>query len=219
MARLDGREPRDDEDGHASQDLITGGGALQPNAEPEVEHAAGGGERNATPTHQTCPRWYALYTRSHCEQLVYEQLVARGFSVFLPKLDVWSRRGGIRHRISLPMFPSYLFLHHLMDKIGFIEVSKARGLVRILGERWDRLSVVPESEIDAIQRVLRAELPVSPHPYLREGQQVRITHGPLAGVEGILIQSKPNKGLLVLSIELLRRSIAVEVDATAVGVA
>jgi transcriptional antiterminator NusG len=145
--------------------------------------------------------------------------MARGFAVFLPKLELWSRRGGIRHRISTPMFPSYLFLRHAMDKISFIEVCKARGLVRILGERWDRLSTVPESEIDAIQRVLRAELPVVPHPYLREGQRVRITEGPLMGVEGILVQSKPNKGLLVLSVELLRRSIAVEVDATVVGVA
>ena len=192
---------------------------MQPNAEPELDRAAGGGELDVTRAHQTRPQWYALYTRSHCEQLVYEQLAARGFSVFLPKLDVWSRRGGVRHRISMPMFPSYLFLHRIMDKIGFIEIAKARGLVRILGERWDRLSIVPESEIDAIQRVLQAELPVAPHPYLREGQRVRIIYGPLTGVEGILVQSKPNKGLLVLSIELLRRSIAVEVDATVVGAA
>jgi transcriptional antiterminator NusG len=192
---------------------------LQQNAEPDLGRAAGGGELNGTPVQQTRPQWYALYTRSHCEQLVYEQLAARGFSVFLPKLDVWSRRGGVRHRISIPMFPSYLFLHHIMDKVGFIDVSKARGLVRVLGERWDRLSPVPESEINAIQRVLQAELPVAPHPYLREGQRVRITHGPLSGVEGILLQSKLSKGLLVLSIELLRRSVAVEVDATAVVIA
>jgi transcription antitermination factor NusG len=117
------------------------------------------------------------------------------------------------------MFPSYLFLRQVMDKVAYIDVSKARGLVRILGERWDRLSPVPESEINAIQRVLQAELPVAPHPYLREGQRVRITHGPLNGVEGILVQTKLNKGLLVLSIELLRRSVAVEVDATAVAIA
>jgi transcriptional antiterminator NusG len=168
------------------------------------------------PTH---PHWYALYTRSHCEQLVYDQLTAKGFAVFLPKMEIWSRRGGIRHRIPTPMFPSYLFLHHGMHKLSFIEINKVRGLVRILGERWDRLSVVPDAEIEAIQRVLSAELPVIPHPYLREGQRVRITHGPLMGVEGILVQSKPNKGLLVLSVELLRRSIAVEVDSTLVGAA
>ena len=178
--------------------------------------AVGDSEPPMQSADEPSPQWYALYTRSHCEQLVHDQLAAKGFAVFLPKMEVWSRRGGIRHLISTPMFPSYLFLHHLMDKISFIQVHKVRGLVRILGERWDRLSVIPEREIEAIQRVLYAELPVIPHPYLREGQRARILHGPLAGVEGILVQSKPNKGLLVLSVELLRRSIAVEVDATVV---
>jgi transcription antitermination factor NusG len=134
-------------------------------------------------------------------------------------MEVWSRRGGVRHRIAIPMFPGYLFLHHTMDKISFIEVCKARGLVRILGERWDRLSIVPEPEIEAVKRVLGAQLPVLPHPYLSEGQRVRITNGPLAGVEGILVQMMPTKGLLVLSIDLLQRSIAVEIDATMVGAA
>ncbi len=192
---------------------------MQAHADTEFDRAVGDGEPAATSWPQVSPQWYALYTRSHCEQLVYEQLVARGFAAFLPKIDVWSSRGGIRRRISIPMFSSYLFLHQVMDKYSFIEVYKARGLVRILGERWDRLSIVPELEIDAIQRVLRTHLPVVPHPYLREGMRVRITHGPLNGVEGILVQSKPNKGLLVLSVDLLRRSIAVEVDETVVGVA
>jgi transcriptional antiterminator NusG len=197
--------------------LTKGGEALQKDAAAALDRPVGDGELSTHALDQTAPQWYALYTRSHCEQLVYDQLLARGFSAFLPKMDVWSRRGGIRHRISTPMFPSYLFLRHAMDKNSFIEVSKARGLVRILGERWDRLSIVPEIEIEAIQRVLRAELPVIAYPYLHTGQRVRITEGPLTGVEGILVQSKPSKGLLVLSIDLLRRSIAVEVDATVVG--
>jgi transcriptional antiterminator NusG len=179
----------------------------------------GGGATAATGSDPKRPHWYALYTRSHCEQLVYNQLATKGFAVFLPKLDIWSRRNGIQRQIPAPMFPSYLFLHRAMSKLSFIEVSKARGLVRILGERWDRLSTVPEAEIEAIQRVLSAKLPVVSHPYLREGQRVRIMQGPLTGVEGILVHSKPNKGLLVLSIDLLRRSIAVEVDSTLVGAA
>jgi transcription antitermination factor NusG len=99
-----------------------------------------------------------------------------------------------------------------MDKMSYIDVRKARGLVRILGERWDRLSVVPDAEIDAIQKALSTPLPIRPHPYLQEGQRVRITQGPLTGIEGILLQSKPAKGLLILSIDLLQRSVAVEVD-------
>jgi transcription antitermination factor NusG len=162
------------------------------------------------------PEWYALYTRSHCEQLVRDQLAAKGFHLFLLKVEIWSRRGGVRRSIAVPLFSSYLFLRHTMDKHGYIEVRKARGLVRILGERWDRLAVVPEAEIAAVQRVVAGQLPVWAHPYLREGQRVRITQGPLAGVEGLLVEGKWHKGLLVLSIDLLQRSVAVEVDCTAV---
>jgi transcription termination/antitermination protein NusG len=160
--------------------------------------------------------WYALYTRSRCEQLVYNQLATKGFHVFLPKLEMWSRRAGEQHLSLVPIFPSYLFLHHTMDKLSYIEVRKARGLVRILGERWDRLSMVPDVEMEAIQRVLRSRLPALPYPYLKEGQYIRITHGTLAGVEGILVHSKPGKGRLVLSVDLLRRSVAVEVDCSGV---
>jgi transcriptional antiterminator NusG len=117
------------------------------------------------------------------------------------------------------MFPGYLFLHHLVDKASYIEVCESIGLVSILGERWDRLEVVPDSEIGAIQQALRARLPVFPHPYLREGQRVRIARGPLADVEGIFVRGNPNKGVLIISIDMLRRSVAVEVDCTLVAAA
>ncbi len=158
------------------------------------------------------PLWYALYTRSRCEQLVCDQLSAKGFHIFLPRIDVWSQRAGRRHLISVPMFPGYLFWRHVVDKRSYIEVRKARGLVRVLGECWDQPSVVPDAEIEAIQTTLQASTPIMPHPYLREGQRVRITQGPLRGVEGILVQSKPAKGLLILSVDLLQRSVAVEID-------
>jgi transcription antitermination factor NusG len=160
-----------------------------------------------------------LWTRSNCEQLVYDQLAVKGFHLFLPKMKAWSRRGGYRHLSHLPMFQSYLFLCHAMDKASYLEVRKTTGLVRLLGERWDRLEVVSEAEIEAIQRIQEARLPVLPHPYLRDGQRVRITRGPLADIEGVLVRSRPNKGLLIVSIDMLRRSVAVEVDCTLVTAA
>src|SRR5437762_13986911 len=60
--------------------------------------------------------WHVLWTRSHSEQLVYDQLVAKSFHPFLPTYEVWSRRHGLRHRIRIPMFPGYLFLHDALDK-------------------------------------------------------------------------------------------------------
>jgi transcription termination/antitermination protein NusG len=160
------------------------------------------------------PAWHVLWTRSNCETLVGEQLTAKGFQVFLPTLEVWSRRGGARRRIRVPMFPGYVFLHHALDKWSDVEVRKARGLVTILGLSWERRAVVPTGEVDAVRRVSDARLPAMTHAYLREGQRVRITRGPLADVEGILVRTKPGKGLLVVSVELLQRSVAVEVDCT-----
>jgi transcription termination/antitermination protein NusG len=119
----------------------------------------------------------------------------------------------------VPMFPGYLFLHHLMDKTSYTEVRKSAGLVSILGGTWDRLATLPDSEIAGIQQVVRASLPVIPYPYLREGDRIRIARGPLAGVEGMFIRANPSKGLLVVSISMLQRSIAVEVDCTLVSAA
>ena len=170
---------------------------------------------DVTPS-ETAARWHALWTHGHCELLVFDQLVAKGFDAFLPRIRTWSRRGKTRHLITEPMFPGYLFLRHAIDRHAHVEILKTRGLARILGERWDRPAIVADADIESIQRVLDTDVPVFPHAYLREGQRVRIVDGPLADLTGILIQRKPNRGHLVISVELLRRSVAVEVDCTQV---
>ena len=141
-------------------------------------------------------RWFAIWTHSHCEQLVHDQLNAKGFPAFLPIVRIWSRRTGVRRLIPRPMFPGYLFVHHMVDKASYIEILKTKGIVRILGGRWDRLTPVADAEIEALQRVITTDLVVLPHPYMREGQRVRIDAGPLAGIEGIFVRSRPNRGLL-----------------------
>jgi transcriptional antiterminator NusG len=160
------------------------------------------------------PSWRVLWTRSNCEQLVHDQLAVKGFDVFLPTADTWARRGGVRRRECTPLFRGYLFLRHAMDKASYLEVCRARGLVRVLGERWDQLEIVPDSEIEAIQRLFYSGLPILPYPYLREGQRVRITDGPLADTEGTVVRVNPKKGLLVVSVNLLQRSVAVHLDCT-----
>jgi transcription termination/antitermination protein NusG len=167
-------------------------------------------------TDQVTARWFALWTHSHCEQLVHDQLAAKGFRVFLPTMRTWSRRAGKQRLIPVPMFQGYLFINHAIDKCSYIEILKTRGLVRILGGQWDELLPVADAEIDALERIQDAGVPVLPHAYLHDGQRVRINTGPLAGVEGVLVRSRPNRGVLVLSVDLLRQSVAVEVDCTAV---
>jgi transcription antitermination factor NusG len=156
--------------------------------------------------------WHVLWTRSHCEQAVHDQLAARGFHPFLPKLRRWSRRAGLRHLISVPLFPGYLFLNDSLDKPSHAALRKTQGLAAVLGERWDRPASVPSGEVEAIRRVVESGADVFPHLYLREGQRVRIAAGPLDGLEALLVRHRPHKGLVVVSVHLLQRSIAVELD-------
>lgn len=159
-------------------------------------------------------RWHVIWTRSNCEQLAYESLTDKGFELFLPMLDRWTRRRGARCLKRVPMFPGYMFVRHAIDKWSYIDLCNTKGVVRLLGESWDRLATVPDREIDAIRAVAETGLPRMPHPYLETGQRVRVTHGQLANVEGILVERDPQQGLLVLSVELLRRSVAVQIDCT-----
>ena len=158
--------------------------------------------------------WWALWTRSHCERLVRDALASRGFEVFLPEVEQWSRRAGIRHVVRTPMFPGYLFLRDGLDRAAHVEVRKARGLVAVLGAPGEGPAPVPDGEVDGLRAVVASGVPVMTHPYLKAGQRVRITAGPFADVEGVLLRTRPQKGLLVLSVNLLQRSVAVEIDCT-----
>jgi transcription antitermination factor NusG len=172
---------------------------------------AGSEPRSGSP-----PQWHVLWTRSNCEQIVHAELRAKGYESFLPMVGAWNRRCGVRSWRTMPLFPGYLFLRHVMDKYSYIDVCKVRGLVRLLGARWDRLAVVPDRQIESVRTVLQSDSPARRYGYLREGQMVRIAKGPLANIEGRLVRADQHKGLLVLSIELLRRSVAVEVDCSLV---
>ena len=187
-----------------------GGGALSLLANTEKE-VADMSERH--------PQWYALWTHSHCEQLVKGQLDARGFEVFLPTTGVWSWRAGVKHRIRRALFPGYLFVRDELSGARYVDLLKARGLVGVLGGQDGSPGEIPETEIEAIRTLVSSELPASPYPYLETGQRVRINEGPLIGVEGILVDRRASKGLLVLSVHLFHRSVAVEVDsASAIAV-
>ena len=176
---------------------------------------------NLQHTHQTSehehhPHWYALWTHSHCEQSVSDQLSSKGFSAFLPEMSVWSKRRGAQRLIRTPMFPGYLFVQDEMDKASYLEILKSRGVVRILEDGWTRLTPVPDADIAAIRQIVDAEVPVFAHQHLAHGDRVEVVEGPLTGLEGFFEHDKPSKGRLVLTVDLLGRSVAVEVNCTAV---
>ena len=160
--------------------------------------------------------WYALWLRSNYEHAVSQQLSAKGFEPFLPEVHTWSRRLGARRTIRTPMFPGYLFVRAALDKHRYLDLLKVQGVVRILEDGWTRLTPVPDVEIDAIQQIAASGMVVFPCAHLLGGERVRVLDGPLAGVEGQFVYEKPSKGRLVVSVDMLGRSIAVELDAACV---
>jgi transcription antitermination factor NusG len=159
--------------------------------------------------------WYAIWTRSHCERLVEQQLTARGFSPFLPEVRAARKTAGRTARnnvMAAPMFPGYLFVRDAMTKERYVEMLGVRGIVRVLEDGWTRLTPVPESDIDAIRHIVESGVAVFPHPLLRHGDRVRVVDGPLSGIEGIFVTDSQQKGRLVVTIDLLGRSVALEVS-------
>lgn len=154
------------------------------------------------------PQWFALYTCANHERRVAAQLEARGLEHFLPLYR--SRRNWKDRRmfLDLPLFPGYVFARFAISARRL--VLEARGVVRLVGSNGCP-SPLAEPEIAALRVGLSNALRFEPHPYLTAGTRVRILHGPLAGMAGILIRKK-NRCRVILSVDLIARSVAVEVD-------
>ncbi|HEV2386520.1 MAG TPA: UpxY family transcription antiterminator [Candidatus Acidoferrales bacterium] len=160
------------------------------------------------------PRWYAAYTCANHEKQVAAQLLERGVEHFLPLYKTMHRWKDRRIRLQLPLFPGYVFVRlALRDRLKVLQVP---SVVRFVG--FGGLpTALPEDEIETLRAGLSCGLRAQPHPYLAFGRRVPITNGPLAGMEGIL-QRRKGKYRVVLSVDLIMRSIAVEASIADLGV-
>lgn len=153
--------------------------------------------------------WYAIYTRHQHEKTVARFLSEKGFEIFLPILTVVRRWKDRTKELSLPLFPCYVFLWGTLRRR--VEIVTTPGFHSFVGF-GDQPVSIPQEEIEAVRLALTSGSSVEPYPFLRYGDRVRINSGPLEGLEGILLRKK-NTCRLVLSVELLEKSVAVEVDA------
>ena len=152
--------------------------------------------------------WYAAYTSANHEKRVAEQFGRKEIEHFLPLYEAVHRWKDRRVRLQLPLFPGYVFVRlPLSEKLKVLQVP---GVSRLVGF-GDRPVALPEEEIEGLRIGMRRDVKMEPHPYLSQGRRVRIIKGPLTGMEGILLRKRANLRL-VLSIELIMRSIVVDVD-------
>jgi len=152
------------------------------------------------------PQWFAAYTRANHEGRVAHELTQRGVENYLAQYQsrrIWKDRQVL---LSMPLFPGYVFVHlSLQHKLRVLQVPGVACLVSFGG----RPAALPAAEFERIRALLNRESGVTPHPYLATGRRVRVSSGPFAGLEGIVIRRK-NRHRLVISLEIIERSISVE---------
>ncbi len=159
--------------------------------------------------------WFAVHVKSRHEFQVSERLSGAGIEAFLPAVERLSRWKDRNKLIRFPLFPGYLFVHIEKSHKALLTILKAKGVVRLLGNAPGEPEPVPDEQILSLRKIIEAKTELDPYPYLREGQLVRIKKGPLAGVEGILVE-KAGQHKLVLSVDILRQSTALTINASEV---
>ncbi len=154
-------------------------------------------------------RWFAVYTNSHHEKCVARHFSERELECFLPlyqKVHRWAKRNSVR--LDLPLFPNYVFVHITPRQRN--SVLAVPGVLALVG-RGSAPAALRDSEIESLRTGLKLGK-FEPHALLVAGERVRIKAGSMEGMEGILLRKK-NEMRVVLTLDLIQRSVAVEVDA------
>jgi len=157
-------------------------------------------------------RWYAAYTSARHEKRVAEQMAGRAIEYFLPLYGSSRRWKDRRVHLQLPLFPSYVFVRIPMRER--MRVLKVPGVVHLVSVNGLPVPI-PDQEMERLRMGLSASLRAKPHPFLTVGRRVRIVRGPLEGLEAILLRHK-GEARVVLSLELIQRSITVDLETDAV---
>jgi transcription antitermination factor NusG len=159
-------------------------------------------------------RWYAAHTRANHEKRVAEQLDRRAVEHFLPVYQSVRKWADRRKRLELPLFPGYIFVRlPLQERLRVLEIP---SVARLVG--FDNTpTALPDHEMEVMRNGLTGQLRVLPHHYLKAGRRVRIIRGPLEGCQGILLRNKGDLRV-VLSVDLIMRSVAVEVGTEDIAV-
>jgi transcriptional antiterminator NusG len=156
-------------------------------------------------------RWWALHTKSRFEQKVHKGLCGKSLEAFLPKIQVMSRRKDRRKKIMVPLIPGYVFVRSDLAPEEYHRIIQTVGVVRMI---FFKGKPVPanEKEIASLMIMDGTDRTVQNRSYMQKGDRVMIMEGPLKGLEGFYVRHKDNKERVVVSVELLQRSLEVEIE-------
>lgn len=154
--------------------------------------------------------WYAVHTKPRHEKWIAGQLQQKKVVTFLPLLQQIHRWSDRRSKVEVPMFSCYAFVRIVQTAEERLKVLRTPGVLGFVGSEREG-TAIPREQIENLQMALREKIPCAVHPFIREGQRVRVRGGSLDGMEGILLRQGKDESLIV-SVELLQRCVAIRVS-------
>ena len=156
-------------------------------------------------------RWYAVHTKSRFEQKVVDGLIGKSVEVFLPRVQVMSRRKDRRKKILVPILPGYVFVNFSLNPEDYWKIIKTTGVVRMIGFEGKPVPANDE-EIKSLMVLDNTDRTVQNQTYIKKGDMVMIMEGPLKVLTGFYVRHRNQSDKVVVSIELLNRSLSVDIE-------
>lgn len=164
--------------------------------------------------HRICTHeWFAIYCKCRHERVVHDSLIAKGVDSYLAAYDTRVQWGTRLRKVKRNLLPGYVLVQlpvHTSEM--YLRVLQTPGVVKFVGRPWPQLSVIPVEQIESLKLLLGSEKHFEEIAYFDAGETVEVIAGPLAGMTGRVIDPLSRKSRVMISIDLLRRSVAVEVD-------
>jgi transcription termination/antitermination protein NusG len=157
-----------------------------------------------------CEKWFAVHTRARHERAVAHRLAERGVQIFLPTLTEVHRWNDRKKTLELPLFSCYIFVKLMPGNEERQRVLRTDSVIGLVGTPGVG-TAIPDEQIDAVRILVASRIPCCPHPFLKAGQRVRIRGGALEGLEGVFL-SRQGERRLIISVEAMQRSLAIQVE-------
>ena len=157
-------------------------------------------------------KWYALYCKSRHERQAHQKLVAKSVETFIADYETRAQWGTRLRKVKKNLLPGYLLVRAQKTVQLYYEILQTPGIVKFVGNPWPNLSFIPDEQVASLQVLLASQQSFMEVPYWSSGDEVEVIAGPLVGFRGRVISVKENRSRVIVSIDVLKRSVQVELD-------
>ncbi|MDQ7065660.1 MAG: transcription termination/antitermination NusG family protein [candidate division KSB1 bacterium] len=158
-------------------------------------------------------RWYAIYCKSRHDVQVRNRLKSKGIQTYLAEYRTRVRWGQRIRKVTRNLLPGYVLVRIQLTPKNYLRVLQTQGVVRFIDKPWPHVPWIPDEQVDSLRLLLNSNCPFEEVPYWDCGEEVEIIAGALKGLQGKVVEFSKKKNIVVVSIDLLKRSVAVEINA------